>query len=431
MKKKIQVSEAVKGMYVAELDRPWRDTPFLFQGFQITSAKELKQLSECCEYIYIDTEEGLDVNPMHQAAGLHAGAPTQAEPVEKDIPVIMSDETVTRIAREAETRKEPVYKDQVVLEEELEAAREVESKTRTMIYDIMEDVRLGKSINAAGAKQVVGQMTESIVRNPDAIVCFSQLKNKDEYTALHSLRVCILALVFGRHLGLPKEGMNILGMGALLHDVGKMRVDTSILNKPGKLSDAEFEEIKSHVPKGVEILEATSGIPKAAIDVARFHHERFDGTGYSGGRTGGEISLFGQIGGIVDCYDAITSDRSYHTGMSSHEALRRMYEWRSRNFDPAMIEQFIQCMGVYPIGSLVEMNTGSIGVVATINRMRRLRPKVVMVLTADKQPVRPTKIIDLYETDTCDETGHKLEISRVLPSGSHGINPTDFLPIHH
>ncbi|MBE9515687.1 MAG: HD-GYP domain-containing protein [Proteobacteria bacterium] len=430
MKKKIHVSEAVEGMYVADLDRPWRETPFLFQGFEITSPKELKQLSECCQHIFIDIEQGLDVNPMQQAAGLDAQAPVQAEPSTNDSPAIISDETVNETVEDVRNRKQPLYKDRVSLEEELGTAREIENKTRTLIYDIMEDVRLGKSINAAGAKQMVGQLTESIVRNPDAIVCFSQLKDKDEYTALHSLRVCILALVFGRHLDLPVEGLNILGMGALLHDVGKMRIDTSLLNKPGKLTEPEFDEVKSHVPKGVEILEATSGIPRDAIDVARFHHERFDGTGYSGGRTGEEISLFGQIGGIVDCYDAITSDRSYHTGMSSHEALRRMYEWRKRNFDPGMIEQFIQCMGVYPIGSLVEMNTGSIGVVATINRARRLRPKVVLILTADKQPVRPTKIIDLYETDTCDITGKKLEISRVLPSGAHGINPTDFLPVH-
>lgn len=431
MKKKIQVSEAVKGMYVAELDRPWRDTPFLFQGFEITSSKELQQLSEYCNHIIIDTEQGLDVNPMHEAAGINAAPPIQTEPVNGNVPTIISEEAVKETVEAVRTRKQLRYQDQTTLEEELQTAREVESKTRNMIYEIMEDVRLGRSINAAGAKEVVGQMTESIVRNPDAIVCFSQLKNKDEYTALHSLRVCILALVFGRHLDLPVDTMNILGMGALLHDVGKMKIPLDLLNKPGRLTDEEFEIIKSHVPLGVEILEQTSGIPKAAVDVARFHHERFDGSGYTGGRTGQEISLFGQIGGIVDCYDAITSDRSYHVGMSSHEALRRMYEWRSRNFDPGMIEQFIQCMGVYPIGSLVEMSTGSIGVVATINRARRLRPKVIIVLTAEKQPMESPKIIDLLETDTCEDTGKKLEITRVLPSGAHGIKPTDYLPIHH
>ncbi|MDH5633239.1 MAG: HD-GYP domain-containing protein [Gammaproteobacteria bacterium] len=430
MNKKIGVTEAQIGMYVAELDRPWRDTPFLFQGFKITSDEELKQLAKHCKHIYIDTSQGADINPMHAAAGLYGEAPQQTEPESVEPVHLVAEESVKQALDEVHSRTAPAYRDMTTLDEEIQSAREVESKTRHMIYDIMEDVRLGRSINAEGAKQVVGEMTESIVRNPDAMICFSQLKNRDEYTALHSLRVCILALVFGRHLGLPKEGLNVLGIGALLHDVGKMKISTELINKPGKLSKEEFEEIKSHVPLGVEILDVARGIPRAAVDVARFHHERYDGTGYSGGRTGQEISLFGQIGGIVDCYDAITSDRSYHIGMSSHEALRRMYEWRNRNFDPGMIEQFIQCMGVYPIGSLVEMSTGSIGVVATINRTRRLRPKVVMVLTPDKRPFTPVKIVDLYHTPIDDESGHKLEISRVLPAGTHGINPTDYLPLH-
>jgi len=271
-------------------------------------------------------------------------------------------------------------------------------------------------------------MAQSIIRNPDAMICLSQLKMKDEYTALHSLRVSILALVFGRHLGFDEEQLNLLGLGALLHDIGKMKVPNDILNKPGRLTEQEFDIMRSHVPEGVKILEATSDVPSIAIDVARFHHERTAGGGYAKGLKGEQISHFGRIGGIVDCYDAITSDRVYHQGMSSHGALKKMYEWRHKDFDPNLIEQFIQCMGIYPIGSLVEMNTGSIGVVATINRERRLKPHVVMILAADKQPMQPPKVFDLMHPHPGVDD-RPLEIKAVLASGTHDINPTDFLPI--
>jgi len=212
-----------------------------------------------------------------------------------------------------------------------------------------------------------------------------------------------------------------------LHDLGKLKIPNEILNKPGRLTKEEFDIIKSHVPLGVRILEDSQGIDEVSIDIARFHHERVDGSGYTSGRAGSDITEFGLIGGIVDCYDAITSDRIYQQGVSAYDALRKMYEWRGTAFDSGLVEKFIQCMGIYPIGSLVEMNTGSIGVVATINRNRRLRPKLVMVLTSSKKAFDKPKVVDLMETEA---KGQDLEIRRVLASGTYGINPVDYLPIH-
>jgi putative nucleotidyltransferase with HDIG domain len=270
-------------------------------------------------------------------------------------------------------------------------------------------------------------MVESIIRNPDALTCFAQLKKKDEYTAQHSMRVCILALSLGRHLGLEKQELNTLGLGALLHDLGKMKVPNEILNKPGPLNDYEYALMKSHVPRGVEILDNTSGIPRAAIEVARCHHERYSGSGYIHGLKGDQIGLFGMIGGIVDCYDAISSDRAYHTGMSAHAALKKMYEWRNRDFHPGLVEQFIQCMGIYPIGSVVELNTGEVCVVVTMNRMRRLKPRVALVLQSDYYPVPGATTVDLMNYNTGD--GRACEIERVLESGAYGINPVQYLPV--
>lgn len=314
-----------------------------------------------------------------------------------------------------------------MLEQELGEAREHHAIARTLIYQILDDVRSGKNIDSIRAKQVVAELTDSVIRNPDALTCFIQLKKKDEYTALHSLRVCILALAFGRHLGLDRDTLQILGLGALLHDIGKIKVPTDILNKPGSLTDHEFSLMQSHVPRGVELIEKMSGIPRPALEVARCHHERYNGSGYISGLKGEGIGFFGMIGGIVDCYDAITSDRAYRSGLSAHTALKQMYEWRSRDFHPALVEQFIQCMGIYPIGSIVELNTGEIAVVVTMNRVRRLKPRVTLVLNANCTPINPPVTVDLMDHKTSD--GRPCEIDRVLEPGIYGIDPVLYLPV--
>ena len=408
MKKKIDINQIEIGMYVSELDRPWRESPFLFQGFEVKDEEDISALQKLCSYVIIDTDEGRDVDDKLKWRIDPLLATDTGEEKKKKVP-------------------EGGYKKKTDLFEEMPKAREAERKTRNVIQTIMTDVRLGRSVDTSAAKEVVGELTESIVRNPDAMMCLSMLKEADEYTALHSLRVCILAVAFGRELGYPIDQLEQLGTGALLHDLGKLRIPLDILNKPGKLTTEEYDIIKSHVPLGVQVLEdSKGGIADNSINVARFHHERIDGTGYVSGRSNGEIPEFGRIGGIVDCYDAITSDRIYKKGISAYDALKKMYEWRDSAFDGVLVEKFIQCMGIYPIGSLVEMNTGSVGVVATINRERRLRPKVVLVLTSDKKPFDKPKVIDMME----DKAGvRELEIKHVLASGTYGINPVSYLPI--
>ncbi len=250
---------------------------------------------------------------------------------------------------------------------------------------------------------------------------------RDKETEGHTRRVTELTERLARAMGIGESELVQIRRGALLHDIGKMKVPNEILNKPGALNEYEYTLMKSHVPHGVDILEKSSGIPRPAIEVARCHHERYSGSGYSGGLKGDEIGMFGMIGGIVDCYDAISSDRAYHTGMSAHAALKKMYEWRHRDFHPGMVEQFIQCMGIYPIGSVVELNTGEIGVVVTMNRVRRLKPRVALVLQPDYLPVPGSTTVDLMDYKTRD--GRPCEIDRVLEPGVHGINPVNYLPV--
>lgn len=418
MKRKLDVQQLKLGMYVSGLDRPWRETPFLFQGFEIRSEDEIRELQRYCRHVFIETAETYLTPPPRTAAEKAAAqGALRHKKVERDLLIKIESQPLLK----------PTYRDETILEDEVQVAREIHRETQALVHDILEDVRLGKNINTVGAKKIVSEMVESIIRNPDALTCFTQLKKKDEYTAQHSMRVCILALSFGRHLGLELHELNLLGLGALLHDIGKMKVPNEILNKPGPLNDYEFALMKSHVPRGVEILDNTPGIARPAIEVARCHHERYSGNGYIHGLKGDQIGLFGMMGGIVDCYDAISSDRAYHTGMSAHAALKKMYEWRNRDFHPGLVEQFIQCMGIYPIGSVVELNTGEIGVVVTMNRVRRLKPRVALVLHADYYPVPGSTTVDLMDYTTRD--GRPCEIDRVLEPGIYGINPVQFLPV--
>jgi putative nucleotidyltransferase with HDIG domain len=422
MKKKVSVDELKLGMYVSALDRPWRETPFEFQGFEITDDAQLAELKKHCRHVYIED-------------AYESGATTAAtRPLPGRGPVAEANEAMGKarihlVAEEEATAYRPrrVHADKATIEQEAKIIRETHDEAAVLIHTVMDDVHLGKSIDTGRAKKVVAAMAKSVLRNPDALVCFAQLKNRDEYTALHCLRVCILALAFGRHLGFEEEELNLLGMGALLHDVGKMRVPDAILTKPGKLTEREYEIMKSHVPMGLEILERTGAIPAKALAVTREHHERYAGYGYMDRLKGDQISVFGLISGIVDVYDAVTSDRVYKDGIASLDAIKIMYEWRGRDFHPELMEQFIQCIGIFPIGSVVVLNTAEIGVVRTLNREQRLKPQVVLVMKPDKTRYRGLRAVDLaHETGP---TGKPYEITKVVPPSMFNIEPVDYLPV--
>ena len=420
MKTKLTVQDLRLGMVVSELDRPWQGTPFLFQGFAISTDEELTQLRSLCQFVFIDTEAPAVAPPATRKPSTTSRSSGSSVPTESVITILPTFDALKKFTSGAPHA--PFYKDQVSTEAELPRAREIVGHTRELAFNIMDDVRLGRSLPTANAKSTVADIVESVIRNPDALVCLAQLKKRDEYTVLHSMRVCILALTFGRHLEFNVEELNLLGLGALLHDVGKIKVPDEILNKPGRLTPAEYDIIKTHVPLGVEIVESHSGIPAASIEVVRSHHERFNGAGYMKGLAGDHIGFFASIGAIVDCYDAITSDRVYHAAVSGSDALQIMYAARGKDFHPDLLEQFIQCMGIYPIGSLVELNSGAVGVVVSVNREWRLRPRVALVLMPDKLPYAAPKMVNVMQHDT------DLGIRKILPVGTFGVNPLDYLP---
>jgi len=408
MEKKVDREELALGMYVSRLDRPWLETPFLFQGFIIQSQTEISDLQRHCQFVYIDIEKGEPAKKYLEPK------PNQQQRAEADL---------KRLCRS--TPGKPIYPDTISVEEELAPARDSHHDACERISNILDDVRCGRKLNIAAAEQAVNKMIESILRNPDAFMWLTKLKNKDSYTYAHSIDACALAITFGRHLGLPRTELEQVAVGTLLFDIGKMKLPEELLDKPGRLTAEEFTLMQAHVAHSVDLMSDTKGISPTSSEVAYSHHERHNGRGYPRGLDSDHTSVYGKIAAIVDCYDAITSDRPYSIAVSPHEAIRSLYEWRNVDFQEELVEQFIQCLGVYPTGTLVELSTGQVGIVLSQNRVRRLRPKVMLVLNDEKHGYDIAPTVDLM-LETVDRQGQMLEIARSLDPGSYGIDTTAY-----
>jgi putative nucleotidyltransferase with HDIG domain len=405
MKVMVEIKDLKKGMYVSELDRPWLETPFLFQGFRITNVQEIEQLSNTCNYVYVDPEKSVVPLPRGTAAAVsHQPKPSQPE-----------------IKRQ---RFAIPY--QVEFEQEFPKAKHIYQHATKKMDKIMNDTRSGCSLNAQEIKSTVVSIADSVIRNPDALMLLSALESKDEQSVTHSVNVCTLSLIFGRYIGLEKKPLYELGTGALLHDIGETKIPSEILSKSDKRSPEELEVMKQHTHHGVELLMKASGLPQSAIEIARDHHERMNGSGYPQKLLGDQLSLFTKIVSIADVYDSVTAGLHGKPAITCTEALKNMYVWRDELFDSLLVEQFIQCLGIYPIGSTVELNTGEIGIVISASPGRRLLPRVMLVRDQDKKPYEPPKIINLEQF--CDSNrACKFEIRRVVKAETFSIDVRNYI----
>jgi putative nucleotidyltransferase with HDIG domain len=363
--KRIPVEQLQLGMYVHSLNREWIDHPFLRNRFWLQDNNQLRRIRELgVGEVDIDTDLGRDA----------PGAPSTREKAQD-----------LRPALAAASRQRPPKFQSTTLAEERGRARRILREASRVAERIMEDVRLGRQIELDTAREVIGQTVASIVRNQDALIGLNRIRSVDRYTFEHSINVAVLMTAFARSLELETALVEEIGLGALLHDVGKSRIPPAILNKPGRLDPAEFEIIRGHVVHGHEILVQTPGVTTTALEVVVEHHERIDGSGYPDGKSSQAISRFGQMAAIVDVYDALTTKRVYHDAMPPHEALRHLLQWSPQQFDRTLVQQFIRCVGIYPIGTLVRLESERLAVVIETGRDQLMKPVVRLVFDIDKR----------------------------------------------
>ena len=401
MKKKIPVAELRFGMYVSELDRPWSETPFPLQGVLLTTEDELETLQRLCEYVFVDVERDRE-----SIAIKHEPSP----PSERA--------TTMRL------RGNTAYPEKVTVEVELKQARNVYRESAPLIEDFSRSAKSGKVLEAHRVKEAASRVVESVVRNPDAMLLVTKLREKSAYTISRALDVSIYMVTFGRFLQRSPEELELLSMLGLLQDVGMVRLPNELLEKRERLSPEEFELAKKHVAYSFEILSATPGIPLQLLELVTLHHERYDGSGYPKGLKGEEIGLYGSIAAIVDTFGALTLQRPYAEDISPSSALGLLYKQRGTHFHPGLVEQFIQCVGVFPVGCVVELNTGEVGIVIAQNPLRRLKPRVMVALDAKGYPMRPHLILDLNK-EPMSALKEPYQIRRALEHSKLELDPRE------
>lgn len=374
MLKKIDSSQLRVGMAIHDLDCGWMEHPFVRNRFVISSEDEIRKIVQAgIRGVVIDCAKGLDLSD----------APTVDEAAAK------VEEEVAAIAAR------PVAPLRSTLAEEFDRAVAIRRQAASLVKTVMQDARLGKAVEMDKVSPVVESITASILRNASALLGLSYIKNKDDYTFLHSVSVCTLLVAFCRSRKMDDETIYQAGIGGLLHDTGKALVPDHILNKPGRLTDEEFEVVRRHPRDGVEILRRSPEIGAIPLDITLHHHERRDGTGYPDRQGAEQISELAQMAAIVDVYDAITADRCYHKGMPAAEALRKMYEWSKFHFNPALTQEFMRCVGIYPVGTLVLLESGRLGVVVEPHETSLLTPKVNVFFSTKSQTYIKPEIVDL------------------------------------
>lgn len=383
---KVDVDKLRIGMHVRELDRPWSETTFLFQGFRITNAQEIEQLQDSCQYVFIDEEQSsIDVS---------------ANLVVLDTTVVDKKHKKPDPLTNIQVKHKPFEEK---FETEFPLAKDVFLDATLKMQLTFKDIRLGKSLDVLSVKSTVQTLASSILRNPDALKLMCVLEERDNNAVTHALHVCIMTLSFAYYLGLKKDMMQQLGLAALLHDIGETKLPDGLLWKSEPFTKEEKKQVHKHTAYGVEIIKDVQGLPPVVLDVVRDHHERLNRSGFPNQSGGDEISYNAMLVSIVDVYDCVTMGYEGKKAVSCTDALKSMYDWRNELFQGDLIEHFIQCLGIYPIGSTVKLNTGEIGIVVTFDDCSRLAPRVMILLDKEHKYYPVPRMLDLSQFRDEDE----------------------------
>jgi putative nucleotidyltransferase with HDIG domain len=402
MLKKIPTQQVELGMFLQSMEGSWLSHPFWKTKFVLRDQADLDALLRSgVPAVWIDVSKGADLAAEEPggpptdlaAADLPAAAPAApAAPLEPQLPlgspINPPPKPGARAAR-------------VSMGAEMEQATLLMNRSREQITALFGEARMGNAINSEQCQPLVEEIANSVARNPSALISLARLKTKDDYTYMHSVAVCALMVSLSRQLGLDEDQAREAGMAGLLHDIGKMAMPLEILNKTGALTDAEFTVIRSHPVRGYQMLKESGGVSAAALDVCLHHHEKMDGTGYPQKLKGEQISLLARMGSVCDVYDAITSTRPYKAAWDPAGSIQRMAQWTGQ-FDPVVFKAFVMCVGIYPVGSLVKLESGRLAVVLDLNSQNLAAPVVrVFYSTRSKLPIS-VQTLDLSDAAVTD-----------------------------
>jgi HD-GYP domain-containing protein (c-di-GMP phosphodiesterase class II) len=376
MIRKVKVEQLVPGIFIHDFDASWIKHPFVFGRKKVRDWQTIHGIKESgIHHVFIDTTKGLDIVEKPSIQDLQAAFQSQMK-IMQELP--------------AKPKK-------VSLREELKHAEHIKDDARIIISKMMRDIQKGKTIEVSRVSDVVEQMVDSIFRNQDALLNLLRIRQKDEYTFMHSINAGVIMINFCKALDMTKDAIREFGIGAMLHDIGKARIPMEIIAKPGKLDEKEYRLIKKHVQYSKGILENTSNIPVSALEIASQHHERMDGSGYPQGISGDQISMAGRMAAIVDVYDAMTAQRSYSNGIEPHFAIKTLFELSKSKFDEDLIHQFIRAMGIYPVGSIVSLQSGLVGMVVESGCENALQPVVRVFYDSRKKVMLSPRDLDITQ----------------------------------
>lgn len=397
---RVSTTDLAIGMFVCGLDRPWAESPFPLQGVEVRGEDDIRTLRALCKFVYIDRRRELLIGRRRL------------------LTLARSDR------REAGFKRATTYVDKVRVQDELPKAREALQATATLLDRIYADISSGRDLSVEDVERVVRPLVASVLRSADAFLFLEGMRKHDNYTYSHAIGCGALAAAFGRHLGLPEDTILSLATGGLLMDIGKTRLPEELLQRPGALRLKEIAVVRSHVAHALEIVQAGGINDPDVLDAVRTHHERYDGSGYPDRLAGNTIPMAGRMLAIIDAYDAMCSARPYRAAVSRHQALQEIYRGRDSMYQAELVEQFQVCLGVYPTGSRVELDSGEIAVVMEQNLVRRLRPTVLVISTADKQPLEQFRVVDLLNPGSAE---NRREIARAVAIDEYDIDTAPFL----
>jgi HD-GYP domain-containing protein (c-di-GMP phosphodiesterase class II) len=413
MLRDVEVSRLAVGMYVAELDRPWLETPFPLQGFFIADADDIARLQRYCEFVRVDPRRFDFRLGKTAAAGASGAAVPHLRPV--------NSMHRKRAERERKMIDAVTYEDSSTVEVEFAAARTALDQGREVFAKVWQDLAERRRVSVDQVAEAVDPLVESVLRNKDALVTLLRVQRIDPNVHEHCIALAIWASLLGRQLGLPPDQIRTLALGCSLVDVGMIRITPDILDKADPLTDEETVEYRAHVGHSLEMLDGAESVAPAIHEIVRWHHERMDGTGYPDRLAGNEIPMFARIAGIVDTYDTLIGPKKSADARSSFESLVEIQDHTPDQFQPELVERFARAIGLFPNGCLVELSSGEVGVVFSQNTGQRLRPRVMVILGPDKQRLDKLVIIDLSAADASE-----LKITRELAVGEYGVDTREY-----